>query len=180
MPFFNYFLLLYILCWIIFVGLGIEAGGIIFNIFYVLAINPAGAKSFWMEADLSFLLAYDRGHFFVQGLLIAIVALAKAILFYLIIKILHDKKLNMSQPFNEALGALFFTISYLSLIIGLFSIRGIKYSEWLSQKGIAMPRIEYLRLRGADVWIFMGVILFFIAHIFKRGIEIQTENELTV
>ena len=171
---------LYILCWIIFVGLGIEAGGIIFNIFYALAINPAGAKSFWMQADLYALLSYDRGHFFVQGLLMAIVALSKAILFYLIIKILHDKKLNMSQPFNEALGSLLFTVSYLSVITGLFSIWGIRYSEWLAQKGVTMPRIEYLRLGGADVWIFMGVILFVIAHIFKRGIEIQTENELTV
>jgi hypothetical protein len=30
------------------------------------------------------------------------------------------------------------------------------------------------------VWLFMSVTLFVIAQIFKRGIEIQTENELTV
>jgi len=43
-----------------------------------------------------------------------------------------------------------------------------------------MPDVQYLRLGGADVWLFMGVTLFVIAQIFKRGIEIQTENELTV
>jgi hypothetical protein len=43
-----------------------------------------------------------------------------------------------------------------------------------------MPDIEHLRLGGADVWLFMGVTLFVIGHIFKRGIEIQSENELTV
>jgi len=43
-----------------------------------------------------------------------------------------------------------------------------------------MPDTQHLRLGGADVWLFMGGILFFIAQIFKRGIEIQTENELTV
>jgi hypothetical protein len=37
-----------------------------------------------------------------------------------------------------------------------------------------------LHLGGADVWLFMGVILYIIAQIFKRGIEIQAENELTV
>jgi len=45
---------------------------------------------------------------------------------------------------------------------------------------VKMPEIQYLRLGGADVWLFMGVILFVLAQIFKRGIEIQTENELTV
>lgn len=43
-----------------------------------------------------------------------------------------------------------------------------------------MPDVQYLGLGGADVWLFMGVSLFVIAQIFKRGIEIQSENELTV
>ena len=43
-----------------------------------------------------------------------------------------------------------------------------------------MPDTQLLHLGGADVWLFMAVILFIIAQIFKRGIEIQTENELTV
>jgi hypothetical protein len=33
---------------------------------------------------------------------------------------------------------------------------------------------------GSDVWIFMGITLLVIAHIFKKGIEIQEEHELTV
>ena len=43
-----------------------------------------------------------------------------------------------------------------------------------------MPEVQYLRLGGADVWLFMGVILFVLAQMFKRGIEIQSENDLTV
>jgi hypothetical protein len=43
-----------------------------------------------------------------------------------------------------------------------------------------MPDTQRLRLGGSDVWIFMSVILFVIAQIFRRGIEIQSENELTV
>jgi hypothetical protein len=37
-----------------------------------------------------------------------------------------------------------------------------------------------LNLSGADVWLFMGVTLYVIAQIFKKGIELQTESELTV
>lgn len=41
-----------------------------------------------------------------------------------------------------------------------------------------MPDLHYLRLGGADVWLFMGITLLVIAQIFKKGIEIQ--NDLTV
>ena len=65
-------------------------------------------------------------------------------------------------------------------MIGALSWWGSGYTAWLVKKGIKMPDIQHLRLDGADVWLFMGVTLFVIAQIFRRGIEIQTENELTV
>jgi hypothetical protein len=110
----------------------------------------------------------------------SIVAIMRAIIFYLIIKMLQEKKLNMAQPFNKDLVRLILSIAYLSLGIGLFSNWGAKHAAWFVQQGVKMPDIEHLRLGGADVWLFMGVTLIVIAQIFKRGIEIQTENELTV
>lgn len=43
-----------------------------------------------------------------------------------------------------------------------------------------MPAIHSLNLEGADIWLFMGVALLVISQIFKRGVEIQDEHELTV
>lgn len=43
-----------------------------------------------------------------------------------------------------------------------------------------MPALENLKLGGSDVWLFMGVTLLIFAKIFKKEIELQTENELTV
>jgi hypothetical protein len=172
--------ILYILSWIIFAGVCIEAGGFIVNAFFTLLLNPVGAKHFWQQVDLSALYYFDHGYFFVETLLMSIVAVMRACIFYLIIKMLHTKNLSMSQPFSKEVGRLTFQISYLSLLIGLFCLSGAKYAEWFVRQGVKMPDIQYLRLGGADVWLFMGVILFVIAQIFKRGIEIQTENELTV
>lgn len=171
---------LHILCWIIFVGVCIQAGGFIFNAFYTLVINPAGAKRFWEDIDLSNLYAHDHGHFFVQTFLMSLVAVMKAIIFYLIIKLLYNKKISMSQPFSNEVRRFIFIISYWSLLIGLFSLYGMRYSEWLVKKGVQMPGIQYMGLGGADVWLFMCVTLYVIAQVFKRGIEIQSENELTV
>lgn len=172
--------ILYVLSWIIFIGVCIEAGGFIFNSVFVMVINPVGANKFWEQIDLSSLYEFDRGYFFAETLLMCIVAVMRAIMFYLIVKFLHDKKLNMAKPFGNDMGRFIFNLSYLAFAIGIFSWWGAQYSKWFVKQGVQMPDIQYLRLGGADVWLFMGVILFVIAQIFKRGIEIQEENELTV
>ena len=172
--------ILFILSWIIFIGVCIEAGGSIFSAFYTLVINPVNAATFWVGNDLSSLYKYDPGHFFAETLLISITGVLKACMFYLIIKILQDKKLNMSQPFSSEVRLFIMKVSWLAFGIGMFTWWGVKYTEWLVKQGVQMPDTQHLRLGGADVWLFMGVILFVIAQIFKRGIEIQSENELTV
>ena len=170
---------LYIFSWIIFVGLGIEAGAFLTNAFFTL-VNPAVVNRLWQEVDLSDLFKYAQEHFFVITLIIGIVTVTKALMFYLIIKILHEKKLDLSQPFSQEVRRFIFSMSYAALLIGLFSLWGARYSEWLVKQGVKMPGLEQMHLGGADVWLFMCVIFFVIAQIFKKGIEIQKENELTI
>jgi hypothetical protein len=172
--------ILYVIAWLIFVGVCIEAGGFIVNAVSTMLLNPIGARHFWQQVDLSDLYYHDRGYYVVETSLMSIVALMKAVMFYLIIKILHSNKLNMDKPFSKELGRFIFRMAYLALLIGLFCLGGVKYAAWFVLQGVKMPDIQYLRLGGADVWLFMGVSLFVIGQIFKRGIEIQTENELTV
>lgn len=173
------FTILLIISWIIFVGICIEAGGFITNAVFAIA-KPGVVKHLWQQVDLTDLLRYDTGQFFVEVCIISIVLVLKAILFYLIIKMLHNKNISLARPFNDAVRRFVFNLSYIALGIGLFSFYGVKYAEWLTARGVKMPDTQYLRIGGADVWLFMCVILFVIAQIFKKGIEIQTENELTV
>lgn len=170
---------LYFLSWIIFTGLCIEAGGFIINAFFAL-VHPSAIPRLWKEVDLSGLFQSGHGYFFVVTLIMSIVAVMKVWLFFLIIKNLQNKKLNITKPFNMEIRHLIFLLSYISLIIGLFCLSGGKYIEWLVLKGIRVPDIQYLGLGGYDVWLFMAVILFVVGQVFKRGIEIQTENELTI
>jgi hypothetical protein len=176
----NFLKVLHVLSWIIFIGLCIEVGGILFNAFFTIVINPIAAKNFWGEIDLSSLLNFDKVYFIVQTLLMSIVAILKAILFYLIVKFLYDKKLNLAQPFNIEINKFILTMSYLAIGISIFSFWGAKHNHWFLEKGIIMPDDSSMGFSGADVWLFMGIILLVIAQIFKRGIEIQSENELTI
>jgi hypothetical protein len=170
---------LLVVCWIIFIGISIEAGSFIVNAVFSL-VNPAVVPRLWQQVDLSALFKYDRNYFFVLTTIMSIVAMLKAWLFYMIILLLHNRKLDLAQPFNRQVRRFIFLLSYITLLTGLFSSAGIKYIEQLAAQGVQMPDTQVLRLGGADVWLLMAVILFIIAQVFKRGIELQTENELTV
>lgn len=172
---------LQVLSWILFIGLCVEAGGMIVNTFITLFINPAGVQNFWEEKEyLSRLHSFDSGHFMVITLIMIIVAVLKTIMFYLIVKVFTDKKLNISRPFSSALRRFIVLQAYLALGIGLFSHYGYKYSAWLNGQGAGPADVQALHIGGADVWLFMAVILFVIAQVIKKGIEVQNENDLTI
>ena len=171
---------MYVLAWIIFIGLGIDAGGFLVNTFFTLFVNSIGSSYFWNHINLSSLYQFNQSYFVTLTSLISIVAVLKAILFYLIIKIIHDKKLNLAQPFNKEVNRFIFNVAYLVLGIGFFAIWGTSFSEKMVQQSVTIPSIQHLKIAGGDVWLFMGITLLVIAQIFKRGIEIQEENDLTV
>ena len=171
---------LLILSWIIFIGLCIDAGTVLFHTFFSMAQNPVGAGLFWNKADMSALYSYDKGYFFVVSIFMIIVTIFRALMFYLILRIFYNKQLSFSAPFNRHTVRFIFNIALVTLTIGIFSRSGASYAAWLEGKGVNMPDIEYLRLSGSDAWLFMSVTLFIIGHIFKKGVEIQTENDLTV
>lgn len=172
--------ILNIISWIIFIGLSIDAGGYIYNTIYTSFFNSNAAQYFWNHLDFSNLYNYDKGYFFAIAICIILIAVLKSILFYMIVKITHKDKLNLSNPFSEELGKFVSILSYFCFLIGLFCVLGANYSEWLINQNIFMPDLHSLKFSGADVWIFMGVVLFVVAQIFKRGIEIQNENDLTI
>lgn len=172
-------MLLKILTWIIFLGLCVEAGGIIFNSAYVL-YRPAVATYFWNGANLSELYAHDKGHFITQTVLMSIAAVMKALIFYLILKLFYDKKFSIAKPFSPDVTGIVFKISYCCLGAGIFSLWGASYASWLKEKGVRMPDIQTLRIDGGDVWLFMAVALMVIGQVFKKGTELQTESDLTV
>jgi hypothetical protein len=172
--------ILAILSWIIFLGLCIQACGLIFNGYITLTVTPAAAQRFWREVDLSALHEYDRVYFIILISYMSLVTILKAWMFYLIIAILQNKKFNFAQPFNNEVKKFISRVATLAFFIGLLSSQGGKVTDYLLTQGVQLPDIRQLEITGADVWLFMAVILFVIAQIFKRGIEIQTENDLTV
>jgi hypothetical protein len=66
-------------------------------------------------------------------------------------------------------------MSLITFIIGLMSVIGKTYTTYLFGKNYN-PNLAW----SGKEFLFMASILFVISLIYKRGIELQTENELTV
>jgi len=164
-----------IFTWIIFIGLCIKAGAIILSTIVSLFVNPEAAKDIYLGLDLSSLYELDMWYYISVLSLIIAVALLKAYIFYLVIKIFL--KINIDNPFNMMVSDLISKMSYIALSIGIISKMAMEYNRWLVRHhGISPISFDF----GSNEFLFMAGILFIIAYIFKRGIEIQSENELTI
>jgi hypothetical protein len=108
----------------------------------------------------------------ITSLLIGVFAM-KAVIAYLVVKI--SIEFNISNPFGSKVHKLIEKISYWAFFTGVLAILATVYSKHLVTKGISIP-IDW----SAGEIFFFGNIIFIIAQVFKKGIELQTENELTV
>lgn len=170
---------LYVIAWIIFVGLGIQAGALVTSLVFAF-VKPENISKVWKEVDLTALYHYHEGGFVQLLSLIIIVAVLKALMFYVIIKLIHSRQVDFSKPFSFAMERFLLNLGYLSLGIGLFSFWGLRVAAGFAKLGVVMPDSSELKIGGPDVWLFMGVIMFVLAFIFKKGIDLQSENDLTV
>src|SRR6266481_4669034 len=98
-----------VLSWIIFVCLCIRAGSILFSCFVSLFINPVAAKDLYIGLNLSGLKEFGDTPYLIMVLLIIILSVLKAFVFYRVIKIFM--KINFVQPFSLEIAKLISGIS---------------------------------------------------------------------
>ena len=169
---------MHILAWIIFIGVSIKAGAVIVSFGAGLIGGMEAAKKMYLQLDFSSLYYFSKSHYISLMSVIAIVTILKATIFYLVIKIFM--KINMVQPFSIEISKLIFGIATLALITGIFTVCGNHFCDWLhGAQGVTLPELhDYLG--GGDEFLLLGAAIFMIAQVFKRGVDIQSENELTV
>jgi hypothetical protein len=170
------FKFLEVVAWIIFVGVCIETGALIVNFVYSLW-NPLVLKNLYNKLDLSDLYRRRQYLFFIIYGFILSISLLKAFLFYEVIKLIG--KLDIQKPFSEFVSLQINRISEFTLSIGVISIVAKEVVKNIAQKGYDVNQSNDYWTDGV-AFILMSAVLFIIATIFKRGIELQSENDLTV
>ncbi|HEX2534257.1 MAG TPA: DUF2975 domain-containing protein, partial [Chitinophagaceae bacterium] len=159
--------------WILFIGLCIQTGATLISFFVSLFINREGAADLYLGLNLSELYAFSTWHYVSLVSFLLVLPALKAFIAYLVVKIFM--KFNAAQPFSAPLSALISRISHMALGVGVLSLIAQGYARWLAKKGIAVP-VDW----DSSEFLFLAGIIFIIAQVFKKGIALQTENELTV
>lgn len=167
---------LYVVAWLIFVGLSIEAGGLIVNFIFSL-YRPEFVHNLYQKLDLSQMYNDSRLVFFGVYSFILTISILKACLFYAVIRLMHT--MDLSKPFSTFVARQILHISYFTLSIGLLSYIARQLVNSLMHHGFVPDNLNQF-WADSQAFILMGAVIYIIATIFKKGVDIQNENDLTV
>jgi len=167
---------LYIVAWVIFVGLCIEAGGLIVNFVFSL-YKPEFIQNLYQKLDLTEMYKESKMAFFGIYSFILSISILKACLFYVVIRLMH--KMDLSKPFSTFVAKQILQISYCAHSIELVSYIAGQLANNLMHQGFVINNLNQF-WADSQAFILMGAVIYIIATIFRKGVAIQNENDLTV
>lgn len=170
------FTILHVIAWLIFVALCIEAGALIVN-FVFSVFKPEVVGNLYQKLDLSILYKQSQLVFYGMYSFVLFISVLKALLFYVVIELLL--KLDLTSPFSSFVSNKISKISHYVFSIGILSFIARQIANSLQLQGYQIDKLSQFWV-DSSAFILMSAIIYIISVIFKRGIEIQTENELTV
>ncbi|MCG6190451.1 DUF2975 domain-containing protein [Maribellus maritimus] len=167
--------ILKILAWIAFFGFAIQTT--MYIISYIISfIKPKGT---WFAFDNLNLYGLKEQNFLKYTLtivLLVVLTALKANIWYQATQIIQNIKIQ--SPFTMEITRRLEKISYFLLYIWILGYVGSTFSFWLTnQNEIAKSLHEGL---SSKEFLFMAGLLFIVSQIFKRGVKLQSENDLTV
>jgi hypothetical protein len=167
------FNLMSVVSWVVFIGYCIKAGAITIVSILSFFVNAGATENLYMGLDLYSLYDYDKVHFISLVLLLIVIISLKAYIFYLLILIF--RLIDLNKPFQENVVKIIFRIFKVSLSIGIIGIIANTYHNWIKAK-VLFTQIDF----ETSEYFFLAGVVFVVATLFKRAIDIQTENDLTV
>lgn len=156
------------------IGFSIECGSQIVSLI-VSFFKPEIAEKFYKISPKFFdLRGYDLTTFgFAMSLSIAFSA-TKAYFWYYVFDFLN--KLSLQNPFTTEISNKIQKISYLLVELWVIAFVANSYLGYIGKKS----GVDLTHYFNHEEYFFMAGIVYIIAQIFKRGVELQEENELTV
>jgi Protein of unknown function (DUF2975) len=157
------------------IGYSIECGSELLSL-VASFINPEWAKHTYAADQHIFGIREHSVWFYVYAMCLTIaVSALKAFIWYVVFDLLL--KLKLQTPFSIEVEKKLERIAY--LLLGVWVVSSIFwkiYIYYLSKAtGIQLPTNNI-----GDEYLFFAGIVYIISQIFKRGIEIQEENHLTI
>jgi hypothetical protein len=163
---------MYFLAWVAMIGFLIKAGGILFS-YSISIVSPDAAKYLYDGLDLHELREFNFWHYTLSISFLVVFPLMKAYVSFLALKTLSE--VNMINPFTSEVSDKLERISYALLGAWMIAMLSNAHTSWIQHR-IGVLQGDWI----AGDFIFMAGLVFIISKVFKRGVELQSENDLTV
>jgi hypothetical protein len=163
---------MHILAWVAFVGFLIEAGTIL-TAYGVSIISPLTAENLPKAESLSRLREYNVWHYTLSMSFLVALPIMKSLVSFYVIKTLS--KFNLDNPFTKEVSIRLEMVSHLA------------FGTWVVAMASNLHMFSLQKATGelhgnwvSGEFIFMVGLVYVVSQVFKRGVEIQSENEFTV
>ena len=161
-----------VLAWIGAIGFMVKAGAFVVS-FGVTYFNPAASKKLYPGLDMSPLMHFNFWHYTGHMALKVTLLILQSCMLLRTIKILSG--INLANPFTMTVAKHLERISAFSLGAGIIAIANNIQASWLKEThGILLNEMN------PGDFLFSAGLIFIISQVFKRGIELQSESDLTV
>ena len=161
-----------VLAWIVFIGLMVEAGATLVT-YGITAVKPNIASKLYKSEDWLSLMQFDFWYYTGIITLKAAILILESYIAYMVIKVLSTIK--MVNPFTMEVAKKLENIAYTFILVWAAVLIHNGQLKWLSK-----DVVNILDKRLSPDFIIYAGLIFVISQIFKKGVEIQSENELTV
>jgi len=134
-------------------------------------------QNLYQKLDLSEMYERSKLVFFSMYSFILIISILKAVLFYEVIRLVS--KIDLLKPFNSFVSRQISQISYYTFSIGLLSYIARQSAKNLQHHSFVTDNLNQF-WTDSQAFILMAAVIYIIAKIFSKGIELQIENDLTI
>jgi hypothetical protein len=165
-------IVMHILAWMALVGFVIEAGAMSYT-YFVSIFYEDGARDLYNGLNYLELRQYNFWQYTLSISFRVAIRVMQAYTSWLVIKCLMTVKLD--NPFKPEVAQQIEKISYLMLSTWVVAMVHNLHAYWMTN----LVR-DFVPTWISGEFIFAAGLLFIVAQIFKRGVEIQSESELTV
>jgi Protein of unknown function (DUF2975) len=161
-----------VLAWVAFVGYAVEAG-VMLSSYVISGFNPEAAKDLYKGLSLYELRKLNFWYYTSAVSFLVFLSGMKSFIWLLVIKTLS--KIKLKNPFTMEVAQKLERISYVLFATWLVGMLSSAYTAYLMK-----ITGELFGTWVSGEFVFMAGLVFIISQIFKRGVEIQSENDLTV
>jgi hypothetical protein len=161
----------YVFTWVVFIGFIIKAISTLTT--YVISLfNPSLVKDLFQDINLLAYKQYDLFHYTSLVVYIFLKYSLQAYIAFLVIKLLS--KININKPFNTNTLRIIQKINYCTLLLWLLVVIYNMHVGLIETSSGISPKLL------SSEFIYIVGILYVFSFLFKRGLELQSENDLTI